>query len=116
MIYLTKIGVNTITSNVNNNSRDVVTTYLLRFTHIMSQDIKEYIINVNDPTQYGENDRYAELVFTTDFVYEGENKLEILANGTTNVYTGIVIVGEQVETFIQYTSNNENNKNYIYVE
>jgi len=116
MIYLTKTGSTTLTSNVNKNTRDAVTTYLLKFTHIMSQDVKTYTIDVLNPTEYGENDRYCELVFDANFTYEGENSLEIYANGTDLVYTGIVIVGEQTETFVQYTSNNENNSNYIYVE
>lgn len=116
MIYINKTGSTTITSNVNNNSRDIISTYLLEFTHIMSQDLKTYTINVSNPLEYGENDRYCELVFTGDFQYEGEYQLKILANGTDVVYTGIVIVGEQVETFTQYISDNENNNNYIYVE
>lgn len=116
MLYINKTGENTLTLNVNNNSRDSFSTYDLKFTHILSQDIKTYTIDTSDNTQYGVNDRYCEMVFTADFTYEGENKLEILGNGSILVYSGIVIVGEQTEEFIQYVSDNENNSNYIYIE
>ena len=116
MIYIKKTGSITLTLNVNNNTRDDVSTYLLNFTHIMSNDNKQYTIDTTNPYQFGKNDRYCEMVFTGTFYYEGEYKLQIYANGTDKVYDGIVIVGEQTEEFIKYVSDNEENNNYIYLD
>jgi hypothetical protein len=115
MIYINQTGTTTITTNVNNNSRDVVSTYLLRFTHIMSQNVTEYTIDTTNPLEYGENDRYCEMVFNANFKYEGENSLEIYTNGTDLVYTGIVIVGQLIEDMTSYISDNEDGQNYIYI-
>lgn len=116
MIYINKTGVTTLVLNVNNNTRDSFTTYLLKFTHILSNNVKQYTVNTNIPQQYSENNRYCEMVFVGNFTYEGEYKLEIYGNSSVLVYTGIIIVGEQTDEFTTYISDNENNTNYIYVE
>lgn len=116
MNYITPNVSNTLTLNVNNNSRDTFVSYTLEFTHILSQYVKTFVIDTTDNTEYGSNDRYCEFVFSNDLLYEGEYQLKIYGNGSILVYTGIVINGELIETFIQYESDNENNENYIYIE
>jgi hypothetical protein len=121
MLYLQKAQPNTLTLNINNNSRDTFTGYTLTFTHIMSKEVKTYSVSTSNPAQYAQNIRYCEieLDFTTDDLnYEGEYQLNIFGNGTTLVYTGITILeGTQEDNpFTQYISDNEVNENYIYIQ
>ncbi len=121
MLYLQKAQPNTLTLNINNNSRDTFTGYTLTFTHIMSKEVKNYSVSTSNPSQYAQNIRYCEieLNFTNnDLNYEGEYQLNIFGNGTTLVYTGIVILeGTQEDNpFTQYISDNEVNENYIYIQ
>ena len=121
MIILQKGQVNELAMNINNNSRTDYTGYTLTFVHIMSQEIKSYIIDVSNPAQFAENDRYCEIVLnlaTSDLNYEGQYQLKIYGNGTALVFTGIVeLEGSQEEPFFTtYQSPNENNENYIYIQ
>lgn len=121
MLYLQKAQQNTLTLNINNNSRDTFSGYTLTFTHIMSKEVKSYTVSTSNPTQYAQNIRYCEieLDFTTDDLnYEGEYQLNIFGNGTTLVYTGITILEgtEESNPFTQYISDNEVNENYIYIQ
>jgi hypothetical protein len=126
MLYLNKGQSNTLVLNINNNSRENFSGYTLTFTHIMSQENKSYVVDVNNPAEFGENIRYCEIYldFTTDDLnYEGEYQLNIFGNGGSplpneKVYTGIAILeGTQEEPlFTTYVSPNEVNENYIYIQ
>ncbi len=123
MIILQKGQQNELVLNINNNARVDFTGYTLTFVHIMSQEIKSYVINISDPLVYGENERYCEIVLNLqdpgqDLNYEGQYQLKIYGNGTTLVFTGMVLLeGTQEEPFFTtYVSTNENNENYIYIE
>lgn len=123
MIILQKGQQNELVLNINNNARVDFTGYTLTFVHIMSQELKSYVIDVNDPLVFGENERYCEIVLNLqdpgqDLNYEGQYQLKIYGNGTTLVFTGMVLLeGTQEEPFFTtYVSNNENNENYIYIE
>jgi hypothetical protein len=92
MIILQKGQVNDIAMNINNNSRVDFSAYTMTFVHIMSQEEKSYIIDTSDPSIYGENDRYCEIVLdlaNDDLNYEGQYQLTIYGKGTTLVFTGI---------------------------
>ena len=122
MIYLQKGQNNTLTMNINNNSRDTFTGYTLTFTHIMSKEVKSYNINTANPAEYAQNIRYCEIELplnVSDLNYLGEYTLDIYGtSGNTLVYTGIVILEGTVEQpfFTQYISPNETNENYIYIQ
>ena len=122
MIYLQKGQNNTLTMNINNNSRDTFTGYTLTFTHIMSKEVKSYNINTANPAEYAQNIRYCEIELplnVSDLNYLGEYQLNIYGTpGNTLVYTGIVILEGTVEQpfFTQYISPNETNQNYIYIQ
>lgn len=123
MIILQKGQQNELVLNINNNARVDFTGYTLTFVHIMSQELKSYVIDINDPLVFGENERYCEIVLNLqdpgqDLNYEGQYQLKIYGNGTTLVFTGMVLLeGTQEEPFFTtYVSNNENNENYIYIE
>lgn len=123
MIILQKGQQNELVLNINNNSRVDFTGYTLTFVHIMSQEIKSYTISTSDPAVFGENDRYCEIVLNLqnpgqDLNYEGQYQLKIYGNGTSLVFTGMVLLeGVQEEPFFTtYESDNENNENYIYIE
>jgi hypothetical protein len=123
MIILQKGQQNELVLNINNNARVDFTGYTLTFVHIMSQEIKSYVINISDPLVYGENERYCEIVLNLqdpgqDLNYEGQYQLKIYGNGNTLVFTGMVLLeGTQEEPFFTtYVSTNENNENYIYIE
>lgn len=111
--------------NINNNTTTSFSSYLLEFTHIMSKEVKTYSINTSDPTQYGQNIRYCEIVLDLqipgqDLNYEGEYQLNIYGNGNLNqnVFIGIAILQGNVESpaFTEYISPNEVNENYIYIQ
>ena len=122
MIYLQKGQNNTLTMNINNNSRDTFTGYTLTFTHIMSKEVKSYNINTANSAEYAQNIRYCEIELplnVSDLNYLGEYTLDIYGtSGNTLVYTGIVILEGTVEQpfFTQYISPNETNQNYIYIQ
>ena len=50
MLYLQKGQINDLYLNINNNSRDTFSEYILIFTHVMSKETKTYVIDTNDPT------------------------------------------------------------------
>jgi hypothetical protein len=122
MLYLQKSQPNTLTLNINNNSRDTFTGYTLSFTHIMSKEVKNYLIDTSNPLEYAQNIRYCEIELplnTDDLNYEGEYILNIYGTpGTVLVYTGIVVLEgtQEANPFTQYISNNEVNENYIYIQ
>jgi len=122
MIIMNKGQVNDLVLNINNNSRIDFTGYTLTFLHILSQEVKSYLINVSNNAQFGENIRYCEIVLdltTNDLNYEGQYQLDIFGNGTTKVYTGMVRLNgttEQGNDYTTYVSPDENNSNYIYIQ
>lgn len=120
MLIINKGQQNELVLNINNNARTEFTGYTLVFLHIMSQESKTYQIDTSDNTEYGENDRYCEIVLNLqndDLNYEGQYQLEIFGNGTNKVFTGIAeLVGTSEDnSFTEYISNNEDNENYIYI-
>jgi hypothetical protein len=125
MIYLNKGQENELVMNINNNARPNFTTYELVFTHTMSKEVKSYIIDTSNPSQYSQNIRYCTIILplnTDDLNYEGEYQLNIYGNGDGYtdypVFVGIAILeGTQEEPlFTQYISPNEVNENYIYIQ
>ena len=122
MIILNKGQSNTLVLNINNNSRTDFSGYTLTFLHIVSQEEKTYTISTSNNAQFGENDRYCEIILNfagNDLNYEGQYQLKIYGNGTQLVYTGMARLDgttEQGNTFTQYISNDEENNNYIYIQ
>lgn len=122
MIYMNQGQINNLTLNINNNSREVFTSYDLEFTHIMSKETKVYTVNTNNPNQYLENIRYCEITLnlsTNDLQYLGQYNLNIFGDGTDLVFNGIAILdGQNFETapYKVYISPNEEDSNYIYVQ
>lgn len=123
MLYIQKGQQNELVMNINNNTTTSFSAYTLTFTHIMSQEVKSYVIPTNDPSLYAQNIRYCEIVLNLqdtgqDLNYEGEYQLKIYGNGTELVFTGIAILQgtEEEPFFTQYISNNEDNENYIYIQ
>jgi hypothetical protein len=122
MLYLNKGENNNLVLNINNNSRNTFTTYVLRFTHVMSKEVKNYTIDISNPAEYFQNIRYCEILLplaTNDLNYLGEYTLNIYGNPDNElVYSGIVILEgtEAGTTFTQYISPNETNENYIYIQ
>jgi hypothetical protein len=122
MLYLNKGEINTLVLNINNNSRDTFTGYTLVFTHIMSKEIKTYVIDTNNPTEFFENIRYCTITldFTNDDLnYEGQYQLNIYGNPNNQlVFVGMVVLQGTAEDnpFTEYISNNETNENYIYIQ
>jgi hypothetical protein len=114
--------INNLTLNINNNSRDVFTSYDLVFTHIMSKETQTYTVNTNNPSQFLENIRYCEVTInlsTNNLTYLGQYNLNIYGDGTDLVFNGIVILdGQNFETapYQVYISPNEEASNYIYVQ
>jgi hypothetical protein len=123
MLYLQKGQQNELVMNINNNSTTSFSGYTLTFTHIMSQEVKSYVVSTSNPLQYAQNIRYCEIILNLqdagqDLNYEGEYQLKIYGNGTELVFTGIAILQGTVEQplFTTYISPNEVNENYIYIE
>lgn len=111
--------------NINNNARPNFDTYTLVFTHIMSKEVKTYVIDTANPAEYAQNIRYCNIELplnTDDLNYEGEYQLNIYGDGSGYtdfpVFTGIAILeGTQEEpAFTEYISPNEVNENYIYIQ
>ena len=121
MIYLNKGEENNLNLNINNNSNEDFTGYTLTFTHIVSQEVKTYTVDVTDPNQYISNSRYCIITLDlslNDLNYLGQYELKIYGDGTNLVYVGMVMLEGDTEPstqFIELTSNNENNSNYIYI-
>lgn len=126
MIYLQKGLQNTLTLNINNNSRLDFTGYTLTFIHVMSKEVKSYLIDTSDPNEYGSNIRYCEIVLNLqsagqDLNYEGQYVLNIYGQGEGYVdypvFTGMAVLEgtEEEPFFTEYISSNEDNQNYIYV-
>lgn len=121
MIILNNGAENELILNINNNSRTTFDTYVLRFTHALSQSTKSYTIETSDNTVYGSNDRYCEIILNlnnNELPYSGQYSLEIFGNGANLVYTMMcdVINTNPSDTFISYESDNEDNSNFIYIE
>jgi hypothetical protein len=123
MLYLQKGQQNELVLNINNNSATTFTGYTLEFTHIMSKEVKNYLINTSNTQVYAQNIRYCEIILNLqnsgqDLNYEGEYQLNIYGNGTTLVFTGIAILEgtEESPSFTEYISPNEVNENYIYIQ
>jgi hypothetical protein len=123
MLYLQKGQQNELIMNINNNSNTVFSGYTLEFTHVMSKEVKSYVVSTSDPQVYAQNIRYCEIILNfqnsgQDLNYLGEYQLNIYGNGTELVFTGIVILEGTQESpaFTQYISPNEVNENYIYIE
>ena len=123
MLYLQKGQENELVMNINNNTTTSFSTYTLTFTHIMSQEVKSYVIDTSNPLQYSSNIRYCEIILNLndpgqDLNYEGEYQLKIYGDGTELVFTGLAILQgtEEQPFFTQYISPNEVNENYIYIQ
>ena len=125
MIYLKKNQPNTLVMNINNNARPNFDTYTLVFTHIMSKEVKSYVIYTNNPAEYAQIIRYCNielLLNNDDLNYEGEYQLNIYGDGDGYtdfpVFTGIAILEgtEEEPAFTEYISPNEVNENYIYIQ
>jgi hypothetical protein len=122
MIILNKGQQNELVLNINNNSRTDFSGYTLTFLNILSQEEKSYLIDTSNPAEYGENDRYCEIVLNLqndDLNYEGQYQLKIYGNGTNLVYTGMARLNgttEQGNTFTEYISPDEDNDNFIYIQ
>jgi hypothetical protein len=123
MIYLNKGQQNELVMNINNNTTTTFSTYVLEFTHIMSQEVKSYTVSTSNPQVYAQNIRYCEIILNLqdagqDLNYEGEYQLKIYGNGTELVFTGIAILEgtEEQPLFTTYVSPNEVNENYIYIQ
>ena len=123
MLILQKGQQNELVLNINNNSRTDFSGYTLTFIHTLSQEVKSYTVSTSNPAQYGENDRYCEIVLNfqnpgQDLNYEGQYELRIFGNGTNLVYTGLCRLDGTTEdnTITQYISPNEDNEQYIYIQ
>lgn len=123
MLILQKGQQNELVLNINNNSRTDFSGYTLTFVHSLSQEVKSYTVSTSNPAQYGENDRYCEIVLNfqnagQDLNYEGQYDLKIFGNGTNLVYSGLCrLVGTSEDnTITEYISPNEDNEQYIYIQ
>lgn len=123
MLILNKGQQNELVLNINNNSRTDFTGYTLTFTHVVSQEVKSYTINLSDPAVYAENDRYCEIILNLqnagqDLNYLGQYNLQIFGNGSNLVYTGMAQLNgsEESNPFTEYVSPDEDNSNYIYIQ
>ncbi len=123
MLILNKGQQNELVLNINNNSRTDFTSYTLTFTHVVSQEVKSYVISTSNPLVYAENDRYCEIILNLqnagqDLNYLGQYQLHIYGNGTNLVYTGMAELNgsEESTPFTEYVSPNEDNENFIYIQ
>jgi hypothetical protein len=87
----------------------------------MSQEVKSYTIDTTDPSQYSSNSRYCLITLdltTNDLNYLGQYELRIYGNGTQEVFVGMVILNGNTEPstqFVEFSGDNENNANYIFI-
>jgi hypothetical protein len=121
MIYLEKAQSNTVAMNININARPEYTGYTFEFVHVMSKEVKTYLIDTSNTSEYQANDRYASV--TLDFInddlnYEGQYVLKVYGDGVDLVYNSMVVLEGTVEepSFTTYVSPNEDNENYIYIQ
>jgi hypothetical protein len=88
----------------------------------MSKEVKVYSVSTSNPTQYGQNIRYCEIVLPLnqdDLNYLGQYVLNIYGTpGNQLVFNGMVVLEgtQESQPFTQYISNNEVNSNYIYIQ
>jgi hypothetical protein len=124
MLILQKGQQNELVLNINNNSRQDFSGYTLTFVHVLSQEEKTYTISTSNPAEFGENDRYCEIVLNfqnpgQDLNYEGQYQLQIFGNGTSLVFTSMCRLdgtAEKGNDFISYVSSNEDNEQFIYIQ
>jgi hypothetical protein len=122
MLILNKGQQNELVLNINNNSRTDFSGYTLSFVHVLSQEEKSYTISTSNPAEYGENDRYCEIILNLqndDLNYEGQYQLQIFGNGTNLVYTGMARLDgttEKGNDYVSYVSPNEDNEQFIYIQ
>lgn len=122
MLYLQKGQPNTLVLNINNNSRETFTGYTCVFTHVMSQEVKSYSIDISNPSQYEQNIRYCQIEIpldSDDLNYLGQYTLVIYGQpDNEKVYNGMVVLEgtEEEPFFTTYVSDNEVNENYIYIQ
>ena len=122
MLILQKGQQNELVLNINNNSRQDFSGYTLTFVHTLSQEEKTYLISTSNPAEFGENERYCEIVLNLqndDLNYEGQYQLQIFGNGTNLVFTSLCRLNgttEKGNDFINYISPDEDNSNYIYIQ
>jgi hypothetical protein len=122
MLYLNKGQQNTLVLNINNNSRNTFSSYVLVFTHIMSKEVKSYTVNTNNSAEFFQNIRYCTITLnlaTNDLNYEGQYQLNIYGQPDNQlVFVGMVVLDGTAESqpFTEYISNNETNENYIYIQ
>jgi hypothetical protein len=123
MLYINQGQTNTLTLSINENSRDSFTNYILKFTHVMSSDVKNYSIDTSNPNQFVLNSyRYCTIYLdltTDDLPYEGQYTLDIYGEpGSVPVYSGFCMIAGPTEDkpFTEYVSENETNENFIYIQ
>jgi hypothetical protein len=122
MLYLNKGQQNTLVLNINNNSRNTFSSYVLVFTHIMSKEVKSYTVNTNNSAEFFQNIRYCTITLnlaTNDLNYEGQYQLNIYGQPDNQlVFVGMVVLDGTAESqpFTEYISPNETNENYIYIQ
>jgi len=124
MLILNKGQQNELVLNINNNSRQDFTGYTLTFVHTLSQEVKSYTIDTSNPAEYGENDRYCEIILNLqypneDLNYEGQYQLQIFGNGSNLVFTSLCRLdgtSEEGNDYVSYVSPDEDNNNYIYIQ
>ena len=118
MLYLQKGQQNELVMNINNNSTTSFSAYTLTFTHIMSQEVKSYVVSTSNPLEYAQNIRYCEIILNLqdagqDLNYEGEYQLNIYGQGggytDVPVFVGIAILEgtQEAPAFTEYISPNE---------
>lgn len=121
MLYLQKSQPNTLVLNINNNTDNTYTGYTLEFTHIMSKEVKTYLIDASNPEQFDQNIRYCNIYLdlsVDDLNYQGQYNLNIYGDDNALVFVGIAILEGEAESkpFTQYISDNETNENTIYIQ
>jgi len=134
MVYINVTQDNEFVLNINNNSRSPFPEDEVGVlsTHILSDYSVNRTCKINPPSGDPStniffavtNGRYTEFWMSQTtasemFVYDGEYDITI-SNGNEVLYNGIWKATGNSETeenpFIQYTSDNERNDNYIYIE
>jgi len=140
MVYINVTQTNEFTLNINNNLRDwygssptgpIDAVMVFRFKHILSDKtrisscIMDQTTPVNPDFFGASNGRYCEFYMSASeaesyMSYDGEYLVTIHNDNQQLLYSGIWKVKGNSETeenpFIEYTSDNETNDNYIYIE
>jgi hypothetical protein len=134
MVYINVTQDNEFVLNINNNSRNPFPedSVDVLSTHILSDHSVNRTCEINPPSGDPSSDiffavtngRYSEFWMSRDtasemFIYDGEYDITI-TNGNEILYKGIWKATGNSEAeenpFIEYTSDNERNDNYIYIE